>query len=347
MIKIHFTENDLKEIEYLRYHHPDPKVQKRMEVIWLKSHQLDREKISAIASVHPDTVTNYTRLFVDKGIEGLKTFHYRGQKSCLNKHIEEIQNYFSTHIIQTIQEACYKIKELTGLERKATQVRQFMKKLGFRYIKSRQIPAKANLKDQKEFKEKTLEPLLEQAQKGEKAVYFMDAAHFVFSVVLGYLWTTIAVIIPSYSGRKRFNVLGAINAVTHQLYTFTNDTYINAASVCALLGKIKLAHPDTPIAIILDNARYQKCQLVQDVALSLGIELVFLPPYSPNLNLIERVWKFMRKECLCNRCYKEFSCFRSAILECCDQFHIKYQHKLSTLLTWNFQLFEKEENLAV
>jgi transposase len=101
--------------------------------------------------------------------------------------------------------------------------------------------------------------------------------------------------------------LGAIDAVTHQLITVCNDTYINACSVCELLHKIvDVNSGKIPITIVLDNARYQRCALVTELAAKLNIELLFLPSYSPNLNLIERLWKWGKKDCL--TC-KYYGCF--------------------------------------
>ena len=145
---------------------------------------------------------------------------------------------------------------------------------------------------------KTLEPLLKEAEEGKRAVYFIDAAHFVLSPFLGYLWCFTRLFIKAPSGRQRFNVLGALNAITHELITITNETYINAQSVCDLLWKITHLNLATPIIFILDNARYQRCTIVKTLAAQLQIELIFLPPYSPNLNLIERLWKFVKKQCL-------------------------------------------------
>ena len=144
-----------------------------------------------------------------------------------------------------------------------------------------------------------------EAKAGQRAVFFVDAAHFVLAAFLGYLWSLKRIFIQSPSGRQRFNVLGALNAVTHELITVTNDTYINAASVCELLHKLADLHLDVPITLVLDNARYQKCDLVQTTAKGLNIELCFLPPYSPNLNLIERLWKFVKKECLYSEYYTD------------------------------------------
>jgi transposase len=127
------------------------------------------------------------------------------------------------------------------------------------------------------------------------------------------------VLVRARSFRQRFNVLGALDAITHQLITVTNDSYINSISVCSLLEKIAQLGLEGPITLVMDNARYQRCKLVMQTAKHLGIELLFLPPYSPNLNLIERLWKFVKKECLYTKYYENFDLFKSAITECLSQ----------------------------
>ena len=109
----------------------------------------------------------------------------------------------------------------------------------------------------------------------------MDAAHFVFGAFLGYLWCFARCWIKAPSGRQRFNVLGALNAITYEVITVTNLTYINSESVCQLLRKLVALGLQVPITLVLDNARYQRCALVQSVADALGIELLYLPGTSP------------------------------------------------------------------
>jgi len=187
-----------------------------------------------------------------------------------------------------------------------------------------------------------LTPRLEEAQKRKRLVYFVDAAHFVLGSFIGYLWCVARIFIPTSSGRSRYNVLGAIDAVTHHLITVCNDAYINACSVCELLHKIVEINVDKiPITIILDNARYQRCALVTELAAKLKIELLFLPSYSPNLNLIERLWKWVKKDCLTCKHYECFDKFKCAI----DKTLIKVSQddrkkEMDRLLTLNFQLFD-------
>ena len=166
---------------------------------------------------------------------------------------------------------------------------------------------------------------------------FVDASHFVLSAFLGYLWSFVRVFIKSPSGRQRYNVLGAFNAISHELFTVTNDAYINANSIIVLMKQILENYSDSAITLVMDNARYQRCKVVMEFAKEHGIELLFLPPYSPNLNLIERLWKFVKKKCLYNKYYSDFSSFKSSINDCIFNVDKKFKAEIDTLMTLNFQ----------
>lgn len=94
------------------------------------------------------------------------------------------------------------------------------------------------------------------------------------------------------------------------------------------------------ITILLDNARYQKCELVSQCAAVLGIELLYLPSYSPHLNLIERLWRYVRKECLYSKYYPKFEGFKQAVVGCIQNAHAQHRDELESLLTRNFQSFK-------
>ncbi len=177
------------------------------------------------------------------------------------------------------------------------------------------LPSKANTATTSRFQRQlNLSQDCSKQERVTRAVFFVDASHFVFSAVMGMLWCFSRIWIKAASGRKRFNVLGALNAVTHDLITVTNDSYINAQTVCELLRKLAAFNLGVPITLVLDNARYQRCALVQDLALLLHIELLFLPAYSPNLNLIERYWKFVKKKVLYAKHYSCFDDYCAAII---------------------------------
>lgn len=168
----------------------------------------------------------------------------------------------------------------------------------------------------------------------------MDAAHFVFAPFLGIVWCWQRLFVKAPSGRQRLNVLAALNAMTQELCTVENLTYITAETVCELLHRLARGHQGIPITIILDNARYQRCALVQAVARELGIELLYLPTYSPNLNLIERFWRFVKKQCLYSKYYADSTSFQQAILTCIQQAPTTHKEELKQLLTLRFQTFQ-------
>lgn len=164
---------------------------------------------------------------------------------------------------------------------------------------------------------------------------------------LCYLWSFARLFLRTPSGRKRFNVLGALDFATQQVVTVTNLTYITSTTVCELLRLLATQNPGIPLTLVLDNVRYQRCRLVQDLAVELGIELLFLPSYSPNLNLIERLWKFVKGECLNGKYYETFEDFQRSIETCLSQLTREHRTAMKTLLTRNFQLFDQETFLQV
>lgn len=210
-------------------------------------------------------------------------------------------------------------------------------------MKTAQIPAKANPEKQREFLENELEPRLKEAENGIRKVFFVDAAHFVMGAYLACLWCLSRVFIKTSSGRQRYNVLGAIDVFNQDLITVTNNAYINSDCICELLLKIynSYKHLAIPITIVLDNAKYQRCQKVIDYANKLDIELLFLPTYSPNLNLIERLWKFVKKKCLYAKHYETFLDFKGSINDCLQGVGNKYKGEIARLITTNFQHFEE------
>lgn len=175
------------------------------------------------------------------------------------------------------------------------------------------MPAKADPTKQRIFYNNTLKPLMDQAKAGKATLLFMDASHFVMGCdFLGYIYGIVRRFIKTFSGRRRYNVLGALNFISKKVSTVTNDTYITATEICTLLKKVAIEYASMPIYIILDNARYQKCAIVAELASQLGIHLVYIPPYSPNLNLIERLWKHV-KNSLRTQYYDNFDVFMNTI----------------------------------
>lgn len=212
-------------------------------------------------------------------------------------------------------------------------------------MKAGSLPAKADTVAQRSFYETVLLPLIKKAKRKNSAhiLLFMDASHFVHGCdFLGGVYSRARRFVKTFSGRKRYNVLGAINFMTKKVHTVTNTTYITATEICHMLKQLSSDYAGKTIHIVLDNARYQKCEVVTSLAKELGIDLVYLPPYSPNLNLIERLWKFTKAK-LRVKYYGDFQSFREAIDSIINGTNTIYKEQVSSLISEKIQLFDELE----
>lgn len=187
---------------------------------------------------------------------------------------------------------------------------------------------------------------MKQAEAGKLRLFFMDASHFVHEPYQGGVWTRERKYIRSASGRERFNVLGAIDYSSKKVFTECNETTINSDTVCKLLIRMRKKHKGQKLVVVLDNASYQHCQQTINCAFLNNIELLFLPSYSPNLNLIERLWKFTKKIILENKYYDNFNKFTSAIETFLKDTSKKYLEQIQSLINGKIHLFRKEQFLT-
>lgn len=216
------------------------------------------------------------------------------------------------------------------------------KKNGIKRLKCGSLPAKADPVAQRTFYEKTLYPLMQKAKNGKITLLFVDASHFVMGCdYLGYIYGKVRRFVRTYSGRSRYNVLGALDYVTKKLTTITNDTYITATEVCELIKKVSIEYAGKPICLVLDNARYQKCLLVQALAAELNVTLIYIPPYSPNLNLIERLWKHVKGR-LRTKYYDDFKEFKDKIDSITDNTDKSDKVIMDRLICEKVQLFDSK-----
>jgi transposase len=155
MIIIDFTTEDIEALNYQRYHHPHPKVQRKMEALWLKSQGLPHKQITRLTGISPNTLRAYFRQYQTGGIDALKQLNYHPHSSELLAHQTTIEDYFRANPPATIKEAVSKIEELTGIARSESRVRAFLKSIGIQYRKVGHIPAKADAQAQEAFKKKS------------------------------------------------------------------------------------------------------------------------------------------------------------------------------------------------
>jgi transposase len=352
MQRINLSADDLAAVAHARYHHPEPFVQRKMEVLWLKHHGLPHADIARLAGVSRASVTRYLKEFLQGGLAAIRRFPWKGRRGRLDDHRASLEEHFRQHPPRSVREAQWAIAQRTGIRRGLTQVRRFLLRIGLRPRKVAAVPippkqtAEGHAREQRRFLADELEPPLREARAGRRDVYFVDASHFVYASFIGWVWCWVRLCIRAASGRKRYNVLAALHAVSHRLIRVANHSYINAASVCDLLRAVALASVGRPVTLVLDNARYQKCALVKDLARSLGIHLLYLPSYSPNLNLIERVWKFVKKQCLQAVQHATYEGFTTAIDNCLAGLATTHKNDMKSLLTHKFQMFDSASMVA-
>lgn len=207
MLKIEFSREEIEALHYQRFHHPHPRVQLKMEVVYLKSQDLPHQEICRLTRLTGNTVRAYLRQYHEGGLQRLKQVDFHQPHSQLMSYRESLEQHLNQHPPATIKQARAMIAQQTGIERSPTQIREFLLKLGIKCRKVGQIPANADPEQQANFLEQELRPRLQQAEAGERTVFFLDAAHFVLSPFLGFLWSAVRLFLPAPSGRQRFNVL--------------------------------------------------------------------------------------------------------------------------------------------
>ena len=152
MLRIVFTQEAVEELFKQRYLHPHPRVQRRMEALYLKSQNVPHAEIRRLVKISTRTLVQWIRAYQEGGIEALKTLNWKGAKSGLLPHKQLIEQYFKDHPPTSLKEACIKVKELTGVERRPSAMRDFLKSLGMSFRKTGNVPGKADLAKQEEFK---------------------------------------------------------------------------------------------------------------------------------------------------------------------------------------------------
>jgi len=158
MIKITFSEADIEALRYWRFHHPDPRVQVRMEALYLRSQRVANGDILRLCGISKASFHRYLKAYVTGGIEGLKQIDHYRPHSELAPHRPTLEAYFREHPPATVAEAAAKIAELTGIVRKPTQVRHFLKSLGMQPRRVGMLPAKADVAAQEAFKKTIWSP---------------------------------------------------------------------------------------------------------------------------------------------------------------------------------------------
>lgn len=332
------TQQELNELEYEHQHTQDKRYADRVKAVYLLGKGWSVTRVAEALMIDRETVRSHHKRYRKGGLKMLVSHEAGGSECALtDTQRQQLVAYLESHLCLTAKQVAHYIEQAWQINYSESGVTQLLHRLGFVYKKPKLIPGKADAERQRAFVEAYHK--LQAAKQPNDRLYFMDATHPHHNPVAGYGWIKRgqAHEIRSNTGRRRLNINGVIDSGDLSVIVRYDDT-INAQSTIQLFQQIEAQNPLAKcIHIICDNARYYRSQQVKNYLENSKIELVFLPPYAPNLNLIERFWKFFKKTVLYGRYYETFCQFKTA----CDRFFAgleQHHASLRSLLTDRFQI---------
>jgi transposase len=318
----------------------------RVNAILLLDDGLSIMEVAGYLFLDDDTIRGYVGRYLNGKDDELSRLMFKGRKSFLSeKQKEELFTQVDTTIFLSVLPIIAYVKDKYGVSYSESGMTNLLHELGFSYKKPKLVGAKANEAKQEAFI-KEFDELMSKIDLTKEQVLFADAVHPQHNTEKDYGWirTSEAKYIKSNTGRDRVNILAAIDIENKDLIYQINDT-INAISVIDLLKEIEIKNPDKEtIYFISDNARYFYAEIVKEYLNSPGcrIKMVFLPAYSPNLNIIERLWSIMRKKILSNQYYEKFAEFKNAVVDFLENCWSKFGNELDKKLNYNFHKLPKQ-----
>jgi transposase len=338
MSDYHLTDEQLLELRATHWRPRDKREADRIKAAVLLAIGLTAEQVAEVLQIDANTVRNQFRRYQQSGIEALLSAAYRGSACELTEsQLAVLETHLNGHVYLTCKGVANWVEDAFGVCYTESGMTALLHRRGYVDKKPKLIPGKADADAQKAFLAD--DEQLKQTAGDAGPVYFMDAVHPQHNPVIAYGWIKRgqAQAVRSNTGRQRLNINGAINLEQLEPVVRYDDT-IDATSTITLLTQLEQRHPAaTAIHVICDNARYYRAKAVRAYLQTARTKLVFLPAYAPNLNLIERFWKFFKKQVLYNRYFETFNDFKAA----CEAFFgnpSQYRSQLRSLLTVNFAI---------
>ena len=318
----------------------DKKLADRIKAVLSLNSGYEYSHVAKILLLDEVTLRRYVKQYQEKGIEGLLEYRYKGGKTRLTIMEEtKLKLFLKDNTKRTAKEVSVYVEKTYGVNFSLIGVTKLLHRMGFTYKKPKIIPGKADRAKQEEFL-KTYEETKARLGVNDK-IYFLDSTHPEHNTKPSYGWILKGKandkFVKTNTGRKRINLNGALNFNDKTAIVLEEET-INKEATVNLLEAIKKKQKKGKIYLILDNASHHHARIVKRWILHhRRFKLIFLPTYSPNLNLIERLWRFFHQRATWNRYFETFEEFRKTSLNFFKNLNL-YQKELSTLLTDNFQL---------
>jgi transposase len=321
--------DEIKDLKDL-HRKADKKQRDKIKAILLLNRGYDYNEITEILIIDYTTVWRWDETYVISGSKGLLQDNYSGGMSKLTEfQKEELIAHLETRIYLNAKKICDYVRKRYRVQYTPKGMTSLLYQLDFTYKKPKHIPGKAYIEAQKSFIRKYTK--IKKNKAPEDQLYFMDGVHPMYNSQPAYGWIRKGkeVGIKANTGRQRINLNGAYNLENHTEF-IQEAEMINAQSTVSLLKEVMQKQPLGLIYLILDYARYYRNELVNNfVKENRRIRLLFLPAYSPNLNIIERLWKFFKKKKTYNTYYEKSAVFRKACLDFFKKME-KYRAELQT-----------------
>jgi transposase len=326
---------------YKRLHRKehDRRLADRIKIILAFNQGYSAAEIAAMLLIDEETPRRYLDVFIADGLKKLLSLNHKGSESILSDDQKSfLKIHLSQHIYLSSKEIALYIQNEYKVKISTSGCRAILKSLDFVYRKPKLIPGQVNEQKQRDFIERYNE--LKKALSDSDKIYFIDGVHPTHNVkpAFGWILKSDKKTVRSNTGRQRININGALCLNKKEILIQESKT-INAQSTISLFEIILSKNQDAKnIFIISDNARYYKCKLLNEwLEKNQIIKMVYLPPYSPNLNLIERVWRHMHKKVTYNKYYEKYLLFREHILKFFLEFQNNWE-EVEKLLNDKFQI---------
>jgi transposase len=328
----------ITELEQLHRRLRDKRQADRVKAVLALAKGRSAALVAEILLFDETTSRHYFERYQQGGAPALLEDHYRGAEPKLDEQqMSELDQYLQENLLPDAKAVIAHIQRHYKVKYSVSGVTDLLHRLDFSYKKPTHVPGKQDPAQQEAFL-RDYERL--KARKGKNdPIYFADATHPQHNSIPAYGWikTGQEKDLKANCGRQRLNINGAINLETREP-TVRFYATINAQSAMDLFARLEARHPQAKVIyVIVDNARYYRSRVLKQALKGTKIKLIFLPPYSPNLNLIERFWKFFKKKVLNNRYYETFAEFEQACKSFFRQWKT-YLPELQTLLTENFHI---------
>jgi transposase len=326
-------------LKRLRKEERDKKRYIKLSVILSLDAGLSAQAIAGVLGIDDATVYRYAAAYGEAGPEGYLKEHW---VPCAGKLDEgqrrAVHDEVSSRLYTSARAVADWIEQGFGVRYHEKHVAKLLRGLGFRYKKTRLVPGKADAGAQRAHVA-AFEELMA-GKEGDTVVFFNDGVHPQFNTRPEYGWVRRgeAFEVPSQAGRRRLNITGAVNAERpDEIHAVALDK-VNAQSTIALWERIEGAHPGKRIVHICDNAAYYHSKLIGDWLKGRPhVEVMYLPPYSPNLNPIERVWKLLKKEKINSFWYGCFEDFKQGVMDFFNHSYL-WEMELKSLVTLRFRI---------